>query len=181
MKSFAFSCLIAASASALNLQSGSQATASLKPIVLDMPESDPAVEARDSYEPAYPISPLDQLVQELESGFEKIEAHNQLAEKAVIEDAQDAQESAIEEIIEQANEEAAEIIEDESDASEAADEVEEVYESRQDEIAEVNEEHDEDVIAVSKKTVAATINNEAIKNQVIGEVVDAAIYGGDVN
>ena len=38
-----------------------------------------------------------------------------------------------------------------------------------------------DVIAVSKKTVAATINNEAIKNQVIGEVVDAAIYGGDVN
>jgi len=36
------------------------------------------------------------------------------------------------------------------------------------------------VIAVSKKTVAAALNNEAIKNQVIGEVVDAAIHGGDV-
>ena len=72
MKSFAFSCLIAVSASALNLQSGSQATASLKPIVLDMPESDPAdeYEASASFDQAYPVSPLDKLVQELESGFD---------------------------------------------------------------------------------------------------------------
>lgn len=55
-----------------------------------------------------------------------------------------------------------------------------MFESRQDDIAEVNEKHDEEVIAVSKKTVAAALNNEAIKNQVIGEVVDVAIHGGDV-
>lgn len=126
-------------------------------------------------------SPLDNLVKQIQSGFGEINIHNELAEKATIEAAQEEQDSAIEEVMDEANDEAAEVIEDESDVSEAAEEISEIFEDQQETIAAINKDHDEDIVAISKKSIVAKIANENIMTDVINNVVGAAFGGADVN
>ena len=193
MKTFAL-CLLAASAYAITLKEKSNQNPAFKieqtkriPIptiptmkaVPKMPKMqlDAKIEAIDKGEAP---TPLFTMVESIKDGFETLDMHNDLAEVMNLEKLQEEQNSMIQDIIEEANEEAADIIEDESDTSDAASEVEEVNEDLEDDIEDINRDHDKSVAKIAKKSVAAKLTNDTIKNDVIEEVVDLALSNASV-
>jgi hypothetical protein len=183
MKSFAYSCLLAASAFAVSISSDKgtvpKVQISAKIDGVDKGEA-PASSLFSIEEAKASPTPLFTMVESIEEGFETLDKHNDLAEELKIEELQDKQDDMIEEIIEEANEAAADVLEDMSDSSSAAEEVEEINDDVKDEIEDVNKDHDKEVAIVSKKSVAAKLGNELIKNDVIDEVVDLAINDAPV-
>ena len=107
----------------------------------------------------------DSIVQQIEKGFEELEAENAIEEDLEIAVEQQEQEKKIDEIIHEANEEAKRVIDEavHTDGQLVVEDIAEVYEHRTEEINEANKEHDEEVAAISKEHAVKDVFNEAAK------------------
>jgi hypothetical protein len=121
------------------------------------------------------------VIDQIEGGFEKIDAINMEVEAEQMDDLLKEQQDEIEAILEDAEDEAAEVIEEYSDASSAAEEVEELIEEAAELIYAVNIDHDIKVAEAAKTSIVAEITNDTIKDKLMEDVVDFVSLGADIN